>query len=259
LVLAFLLIAVVFAQTCNDQFLTSIPKTVTPLKRPSKPYGYCHYNNGVNFFYTLYDEYVLHSNWVAYRLTQANMKKAEGGRRSFKTDPYLTSRNITQVQPNAPGIGYGDKWNRGHLGPSKAFSWDKSTLGPWEQCYYTTNIAPQAYKVNQQGWKNLEAYVYNWTLTRPAGGSLYVITGTHYVNKNVTWIPGNLGVPDYYYKVICDGRSSAGFLAKNVLASSGEDAYDFRTVKSVQDLTGIDFGWSSKCNIGAVNRSYWGW
>lgn len=125
----------------------------------------------------------------------------------------------------------------------------------------------------------VSAYVYNWTVTRPAGGSLYVVTGTHYVNKNVTWIPGNLGVPDYYYKVICDGKFSAGFLAKNVLASSGADAYDFRTVKSIQDLTGIDFGyvssrtsfpfltfelivwfrWSSKCNIGAVNRSYWGW
>jgi len=246
------------APECSDQVLGAFPKVVKKLPRPTKPFGWCHQNDGVNFFYSQYDEEVLHPNWVAFRLLQKNMNASEGGRRGFKKDPDLTANGIVQVSPNDPNVGYGTVWNRGHLGPSKAFSWDKSESGAWEQCYYTSNIAPQANLMNQKGWKALEGYIFNWAVS-VKNRTLYVIVGTHYSTKNVTFINGGLGVPNYFYTVICDkaGKQSAGFVAKNVLGSGGDDAYTYWTVQEVQTLVGLDFGWSPYCNITSVNPNHW--
>jgi len=182
------------------------------------------------------------------------MKKAAGGRTTFTKDPQLTALNVPQVNPMNNSVGYGDLWNRGHMAPSKAMSWDQAPLGPWKQCYYTTNIAPQAGMFNQQGWRILEERVFNWVLNRT---QLYVVTGVFYQNAKINYLPGGVGIPDYYYKIICDGTHSAAFMGKNLQGTPGNDSLQYKTVKSVQDLTNIDFRFPASCNINTVNPSHW--
>jgi len=267
LVLALLLVALgvnsTFLSTdpsvsaCKTIFLGGTPPSnITSIHSGTTLVPLCHTNGKSVYFFTVYDPSVLHALASMSVAKYADILKATGGRRSFEMDPQLTSRKIPQVSPESKTSGYTTAWNRGHLGPSEDYSFDKSSGGAWQQCYFTTNIAPQWYQFNQIGWRLLEANVFQWSLKNKK--DIYVITGTYYNHSTIRKL-GNLGlsIPNYYYKVICDGTSSAAFTGANVQGSSGMEAMQYMTVSALQKITGINFQLPTACKTSVVDKAHW--
>jgi len=135
-------------------------------------------------------------------------------------------------------------------------SWDKSDDGPWTQCYYGTNIAPQDFQFNQIGWEILETNIFDWAVTNKR--NLWVTTGTFYDGSTLRKLnPSGVGIPNFYYKVVCDGHNSAAFAGQNELHHVGMESIVPITVASWQQKTGVNFNLPASCNINKVNPSYW--
>eukprot|EP01128_Nolandella_sp_AFSM9_P004892 TRINITY_DN229_c2_g1_i1.p1 TRINITY_DN229_c2_g1~~TRINITY_DN229_c2_g1_i1.p1 ORF type:complete len:289 (-),score=41.72 TRINITY_DN229_c2_g1_i1:54-920(-) len=246
---------------CSKLFTNATPPSgIKAINSTGFTVGLCHSADspdGTSYFlYNLYDTSVMHSLYSAYMI-KASLR-SRGGRRSFSRDPQLVALDIPQVDPTGFN-GYGNDWNRGHLGPSQVFGYDQSSGGPWAQCYYSTNIAPQSGRFNQVGWRLLESACYDWTAEQDK--DLYVITGTWYnqtQGQPIKYIDGPLGVPDYYYKIICNGNESAAFAGQNILGNTGYESLNYMSVNQWEATTGISFNLSSQCNPHKVNPDYWG-
>jgi len=241
---------------CKSAFIAgAAPANVSSPNKGSNLISLCHTKGSSVFFYTVYDSSVLHALISAQLIKSSSLAQCDGGRREFEKDPQLKALGVNQVEPETDGSGYDDQWNRGHLGPSEVFSYDKTDGGAWQQCYFTTNIAPQWYQFNQIGWRMLEANIFQWSLKNKK--DIYVITGTWYNSSKVRSFSSGLSIPNYYYKVICDGSSSAAFAGQNLPNHTGMESMDYMTVASWQMKTGINFNLPSSCNIGSVNPKYW--
>jgi len=243
------------ASACKACFIGGVPPSNVSSPLNAKLVPLCHTKDSSVFFYTVYDPSVLHASISAMRIKSSVLSKCVGGRRAFEQDPQLKALGVSQVNPEDQASGYDDQWNRGHLGPSELFSYDKTDGGAWQQCYFTTNIAPQWYQFNQIGWRLLELNIFNWAQRNKK--DIFVVTGTWYNSSRVRKFSSGLAIPNYYYKVICDGSSSAAFAGSNVENTSGMEAMQYMTVKSWQSKTGINFNLPSGCNINSINPQYW--
>jgi len=243
------------ASQCHSVFAGGSAPSNVPSPNHGTLVPECHTNDGTVFFYTVYDPSVFHALLSAQHIDHSQLSRCNGGRRGFDEDPVLKQMGVAQLDPMAASSGYTDQWNRGHLSPSEVFSYDKSADGPWVQCYYTSNIAPQWFQVNQIGWRLLEANVFHWSELRAR--DVYVITGAWYDGSKLRKFSSGLAIPDFFYKIICDGTQSAAFAAQNVEGSTGMEAMDYMTVAAWQAKVGINFNLPSGCKTSTVNSGYW--
>lgn len=150
--------------------------------------------------------------WVAYRLRKSEQQNTDNKRRGFYPDASIPEINQT-LDKDYTNTGY----DRGHLAPSLAMSFDQSSQGPWESCYACTNIAPQAASTNRNGWESFEGVIRDYAEDKnneyghSANHDVFLITGLGYWNRKTPLTHGALVVPSFYWTVACDMQAKSSF------------------------------------------------
>lgn len=204
------------------------------------------------YFYVAYNMKTMCPDYVIEYMKYENMLKLTGGRKGFIKDDELDKQRINQTKIDSKV--FSDKINRGHLIPSYSSSWNKEDFGQWFYCYMMSNICPQYSKFNQIEWKNLENQIVNWIINNKQ--SLYVITGVIYDNRDKPIIIYGTGIPNYFYKILCDpiNKQSAGFIGTNNNQLDGE-TYKFKKVNDVIDNIKIKI--IDDCNNDKIDVFHW--
>lgn len=185
-------------------------------------------------YYTIsYNESHEQANWAAYKLWADSLKQEKHERKdNFRKDPRV--RTGSAQLNDYRGSGY----DRGHLAPAAAFSYDEFALS---QSFYMSNMSPQTPAFNRGIWKKLEAQVREWALTNE---EIYVITGP-VLSEGLASIGKNeVSVPDYYYKIILDIQlpeiKAIAFLMKNEGSTKALSSF-IVPIDSIESLTQLDF------------------
>lgn len=178
----------------------------TPLHSLSVTEIICHNNIMVLYDKTLkfpFATYAIH--------TQEQMGKLLGGRKTFVPDPNIPLNK--QHLDNDPI--FHTPYSRGHLTPSHIMSYDKSSGGPWEQCYYMSNILPQVATLNEGAWEKFEANIVESLGNQPSGTIWEIYTGGFWNGKYSILKQNtenndntdNEPVKDYlFWKAFCDRK-----------------------------------------------------
>ena len=110
-----------------------------------------------------------------------------------------------------------------------------------KQSFILTNMTPQAKKLNQVGWAQLEKQIRTW-VKQPDFGPLFVYTGPiHYQHKSrerKTIGPNKVWVPNAYFKVIyaphkVSGQKTIAFIMPNQSVKKNE-IHQYKT--SIDDV-----------------------
>lgn len=124
-------------------------------------------------------------------------------------------------------------YDRGHLAPAANFN---SCQTKKYLTFSFANAAPQNKKLNEAEWKKIEEIERNSATTN---NGITVITGV--IQSQNNYIGNNVGVPDYYYKIILWKDeiqiNNVAYLARNV--DSVPEKVD---IKYLENLSGINFG-----------------
>lgn len=206
--------------------------------------------------YTLcYSEAHEQARWVAYELTAAETRGPEERASGFYEDPAVRTGSATNT--DYAGSGY----DRGHLAPAGDMTWSETAM---RESFYYSNMSPQVPAFNRGIWRKLETLVRAWAQEYDG---VYVVTGPVLSPSLHSIGPENVSVPDYYYKVILDGRGNGwkaiGFLMANAASSSSLASFAV-PVDVVEQRTGIDFFPALADDIealteGAALLSDWDW
>ncbi|MFM8348969.1 MAG: DNA/RNA non-specific endonuclease [Bacteroidota bacterium] len=183
--------------------------------------------------YTLsYSEAHEQARWVAYELTAAETRGPEERASGFYEDPAVRTGSATNA--DYAGSGY----DRGHLAPAGDMTWSETAM---RESFYYSNMSPQVPAFNRGIWKKLETLVRAWAQEYDG---VYVVTGPVLGPGLHSIGPENVSVPEWYYKVILDGRGTGwkaiGFLMANAASSAPLTSFAV-PVDEVELRTGIDF------------------
>lgn len=130
-------------------------------------------------------------------------------------------------------------YDRGHMAPAADMKFHKEAM---KECFYMTNICPQAKSLNSGAWKKLEEKCRIWA---QADSAIIIICGPILTPKPNEFI-GEIGVavPKAFFKVICSPYATPpraiGFIMNNGKVEGGLQAAAV-SVDSVEKLTGYDF------------------
>ena len=152
---------------------------------------------------------VLHSGgtktpvFVAQRLSRHSLQQAAALRRPkhFYAEARLPSEERAEL-PDYHGSGY----SRGHMAPAG----DMGTREGKAQTFSLANMAPQDTELNGGAWNTIEQDTRKYALR--AAGTIHVFTGPVYSAPVRTMGPGNVHIPQHFYKLVYDpstGRSWA--------------------------------------------------
>lgn len=198
-------------------------------------------------FSIFYDEKDLIPLWVAYPVHKYYLGSADRSN-AWQYDPAIPHSD----QANLSG-GMGNGYDRGHMCPSADRTINRAAN---EQTFYYTNMTPQINSFNADKWMYMESMVRKW-----AGSgvdTLYVVTGavlqTQGGSESVKYVNNKndgrkIAVPNYYYKVLLKITRSTdpvrykaiGFWFRHAAASGNPTVSDAKTVREVEELTGLDF------------------
>lgn len=237
---------------CKSHFASGIPPQ-SKAPHPETTVSLCRNN----FLAISYNTYLRSPLWAAYKITSEQIKKCQGGRRKFSYDPDLLANHLNQADPDSPA--FDATWTRGHLAPSRAFSWDKGINGSHMQVYYMSNIALQHARFNNIHWNALESHAFNW-LKEKDSGEVYVITGVGFIKeKEISW-RNEIAIPDYFYKMICDLRSNSSVAFYGNNNQNGTGVFEFRSIHEVEQIVSVKSNFPSSCNPSSVDtKAWWNW
>ena len=123
-------------------------------------------------------------------------------------------------------------YDRGHLAPASDF---KSIQRKENATFSFANAAPQNKISNRTFWADLEKYERKLAIQH---NGITVITGV--IQSNNKYIGNNVGVPDYFYKIILwkdNGEIKyTAFLAQNI-----ESVPEKIHIEELKKLSGLDF------------------
>jgi endonuclease G len=186
-------------------------------------------------------------NWVSWRLTKADIGRAERG--PFEPDPLLPKGFARVTTHSFDGSGF----DRGHMCPAKDRS---SRQAECDATFYTTNVIPQSPACNQKGWERLESYCRDLA---HRGHVLYITCGPHGAGgtgkegfkEEIGKGKVEVTVPAKVWKVILVLPSAEAEPRKNtrviavVLPNDQSVGFDWSKsrvpVKEVEKLTGYKF------------------
>ena len=198
-----------------------------------------------------YHEGYEQAEWVAYELTSSDTKYRKYDRPLFNQDPMVKTKSADwRNYKNVP-------YNKGHLLPAAD---RRKSYKEYKETFYTSNISPQNPEFNAGVWNRLEQKVRYWA-TKYNG--LYVVTGGVLEPNLETIGKENVGVPNYFYKVLMtkDQSKMIAFLVPH--KDSDQPLYEFVTsVDKIEELTGIDFFYALPDGIENTlekNTSYKDW
>ena len=180
-----------------------------------------------------YNEQFEQAAWVAYILTR---QEAESGTADRTEDfrPDTSIPNGSAVLEDYRGSGF----DRGHLAPAGDMKWDIRAMS---ETFLLSNMSPQDPSFNRGIWRRLEEQVRLWAIKKE---SIYVITGP-VLNPIDSFIGSNqVGIPEYYFKVLADlsppDHSLIAFLLPGTRSTA--DLLSFAvSVDSLERFTGYDF------------------
>lgn len=188
--------------------------------------------------YTLaYDTAANCPQWVAWCLT-ADEAAGDAAQRTddFRPDASLPPQyRVTTDAYRRSG------YDRGHLCPAADMKWSPEAMA---DCFYMSNICPQAPVLNQRWWEHVERACRRWAARE---GEVYVCCGPIFrpgaAPRHIGGEP-RVRVPDAFFKVVLSlapGREKAiAFLYAND-ASRQPMEQAATTVDSMEAVTGYDF------------------
>lgn len=130
-------------------------------------------------------------------------------------------------------------YDKGHMAPAADMKWHPDAM---HDCFYMTNMVPQASSLNTGAWQTLEKNVRNWA---KRDGSLVIVAGPIYDSTSQQRI-GDTGVrvPASFFKVILatdlETPRAIAFLYPNSAAPGNMRDYS-TTVDDIEAITGLDF------------------
>jgi endonuclease G, mitochondrial len=171
--------------------------------------------------------------WVAYILTRTEVQSGNVVRsENFRPDKNVSTGSATLKDYSGSG------YDRGHMAPAADMKWSKEAMS---ESFLMSNMSPQDQRFNRGIWGRLEAKVRDWAVSND---SLLVISGPvlRGIKKHIG--ANNIGVPEYYFKVIADISAPTykviAFVLKNK-SGTGDILNYAVTIDSVERITGYDF------------------
>ena len=179
-----------------------------------------------------YNEAYEQSEWVAYELKKEHLSTSNFKRPYFEIDNAVKTKAAHWKNYKQSG------YDRGHLCPAGD---RKYTKAAHDETFLTSNISPQIHDFNSGIWNSLEQKVRFWA--RKYDG-VFVVTGGILKGELKTIGDEDVGVPNYFYKVLMDYNNGTpkmiAFLMEH--EKSNQPLYSFVvSVDTVERLTGIDF------------------
>lgn len=172
-------------------------------------------------------------NWVAYELTDIEVKGEVPRYNRFKPDP-MVPQNATATTDDYKHSGY----DRGHMAPAADMKWDEQVM---KESFYLSNICPQNPNLNGGVWKDLEEQVRDLATQK---GNIFVVCGPIVNNTEQTIGANKVVVPQAFYKVLLqedEGKLYAiGFIYENKSGRQPMSTYA-KTIDEVEEITNIDF------------------
>lgn len=172
-------------------------------------------------------------NWVAYELTDREVKGEVPRYDRFKPDP-MVPQNVTATTNDYKYSGY----DRGHMAPAADMKWDEQVM---KESFYLSNICPQNPNLNGGVWKDLEEQVRDLATQK---GKIFVVCGPIVTDASTTIGENKVVVPQSFYKVLLQENNgkihTIGFVYENISGRKPMSTYAM-TVDEVEKLTKIDF------------------
>lgn len=170
-------------------------------------------------------------NYVSWELTGAEIS-GEEPRGNFMRDYTIDGCPTPKSYTNS---GY----DRGHMAPAADMKFHPVAM---KECFYMTNICPQAKSLNSGAWKRLEEKCRIWA---QADSAIIIVCGPVLSPEPDKFIgEDHVAVPKAFFKVICspyaDPPRAIGFIMNNGKVNGGLQAAAV-SVDSVEALTGYDF------------------
>lgn len=171
-------------------------------------------------------------DWVGWELLGTETDGPVSRSNKFHTDREVKGCPDTKDYSNS---GY----DRGHLCPAADQKWSSQAMS---DCFYMTNMAPQAHSLNAGAWKTLEEKERLWARRDSA---IVIVAGPIYSDSDRERI-GEAGVrvPGAFFKVLLapylEEPRAIGFVYPNMRAPGNMRDYSM-TVREVEQLTGLDF------------------
>ena len=180
-----------------------------------------------------YNETYEQASWVAYVLTREEVESGTVPRSDhFRSDTSIATGSASPADYRGSG------YDRGHLAPAGDMKWSISAMS---ESFLLSNMSPQDPSFNRGVWRKLEEKVRTWAVEKE---SLYVVTGPVLSTVHSSIGENEVGVPDYYFKVLVDlsppDYSFIAFLLPN--RGSDRKLEDYAvSVDSLEQFTGYDF------------------
>lgn len=186
--------------------------------------------------YTLsYDEEHEQAEWVAYKLTEENLRKERVNReKTFREDESI--KTLSAKHNDYTNSGY----TRGHLAPAGDMAFSKDAM---RESFYMSNMSPQIKEFNGGIWRELEENIRNWAYDND---ELYIVTGPIFNQglpiKKIGF--NEVSVPDQFFKIILDlkepEKKSIAFLIPNKKSTEPLINYVV-SIDAIEELTGVNF------------------
>jgi endonuclease G len=180
-----------------------------------------------------YSEQYEQAEWVAYQLTDEEVRGQYDRSDDFRVDPKV------QTGSAEPDDYRGSGFDRGHLAPAGDMKWSSAAMS---ESFLMSNMSPQNAGFNRGIWRKLEEQVREWA---EEDTELFVVTGPVLTDGPYEQIGANgVAVPKRFYKVLLDYREpelkAIGFVLPNASSSLPLSVFAV-SVDEVEDLTGLNF------------------
>lgn len=179
-----------------------------------------------------YSEKDEQAEWVAYQLTNAELRNEAEREDNFREDPKVLTGSASLNDYRRSG------YDRGHLAPAGDMGFSENAMS---ESFYMSNMSPQDRSFNRGIWRSLETLTRDWAAEN---GSLYVVTGGVLTGKMKAIGKNKVSVPKYFYKILLDLNEPEIKAIAFLLPNEGSDANLTQfvvSIDSVESMTGIDF------------------
>ena len=169
--------------------------------------------------------------WVAYHLTEKELRGRVRRSDDFRVDPEISNSSASLLDYQSSGF------ERGHLAPAGDMKWSVSAMS---HSFLLSNISPQLRKFNGGSWLDLENAIR--AFVRNSFRSVYIVVGPIIEGKFKTIGHNKVVVPNHYWKVVYDYQAND---MTAYLLPHNETDLNFKnyvvTVDRLELLTGLNF------------------
>ncbi|NNK82617.1 MAG: DNA/RNA non-specific endonuclease, partial [Flavobacteriaceae bacterium] len=156
---------------------------------PSSTTGQVVHHDGYSLSY---NEKYEQAEWVAYELKKEHLANRNFKRPYFEIDKTIKTKAAHWKNYKQSG------YDKGHLCPAGDRKYSKQAH---DETFLTSNISPQLHEFNSGIWNTLEQKVRYWA---EKYDGIYVLTGGVLNGELPTIGEEQVGVPNYFYKVLLD-------------------------------------------------------